>query len=139
MQKTTFTSKVSPALGLAVNHLGGALEHYAQKDFEKAEVEVWYASSEVEYALFLLELDCTSTYEPADDALGEKLDFEFAILKVQGLLKETIKNLETGKTENVLRTLWLARRILILTQREIEKSELQNPDGTRKPHTQRLH
>jgi hypothetical protein len=117
--------KAWAAVETAANHLEEALNAYSQRDLERAKLKVWEASSEVEYALFLLELDHAETEELKNENPSKKeVEFKGCILKVQDLLKSTLKDFQSKKPGDLLRTLWLARAPLIALQEKIEKDKL---------------
>ena len=117
--------KAWAAVETATNHLKEALNAYSQRDLERAKLKVWEASSEVEYALFLLELDQTETEALEDEKPFKKgIEFEVGVLKAQERLKTALKDFQSKKPGDLLRTLWLARAPLIALQEKIEKDKL---------------
>jgi len=117
--------KAFAAVKTALTHIEEAVTAYSQEDLEKAKMKVWDASSEVEYALFLLELNHTETEgTEKKESPKKEVDFQTYILKAQELLKTLLRDSQFKKLEELLPTLREARRSLIALQERIERNKI---------------
>ena len=110
------SSEVFESVQKAVRELELGLEAYLKKNPREAELRVWNASSEAEYALFLLEVEEGLSFQEGDSPKNKvegKNPVEL-VVKAQNLLKEALEAGENSR--NLFEKLWEARKSLITLQ-----------------------
>jgi len=118
--------KTTEAINSALTHLGNSMQALAKNNDEKAVVNsLWLASSETEYALFLLSFVHQEKSESSHwkQSSQPKLVVEVgpALASAQSLLQEAKSNMEAGATERAYEEAWTARNLLLKIQELFEK------------------
>jgi hypothetical protein len=119
--------KIRDAINSAVSHLDDSIRALANKNDEKAAVNsLWLASSETEYALFLLSLMFSEksesyTWKHSSQPKQQVVEAGSAIDSARSLLKEAKNSLETDATEKAYEEAWTARNLLLKVQELFEK------------------
>jgi len=120
--------KIREAINSAITHLDDSMRTLTKNNDEKAVANsLWHASSETEYALFLLSLihHEKSESSPWKQSSQPKQVVEVspALASAQSLLKEARNNLEAGATEKAYEEAWTARNLLLKAQELFEKKQ----------------
>jgi len=106
------------------------LEDYIQRTPSKAELKIWEASSEVEYALFLLEIDGEPIYLKPENlnCEDEKQNPAECVVRAQTLLQEALELCDASEGRGqVSEKLWAAKRYLLASQEQVKREEGRSP------------
>jgi|GEM_PF-2290817 len=120
--------KLVEAIASAINSLEKAVKALVDKDEEKLSGQLWQASSDSEYALFLFSL--IQQKEPA--SLGsswkskvrlKKVDVEAALALTHDLLRDAQENIQKNGFQEAYEKTWMARGYLLKAQQKLEKAK----------------
>lgn len=116
MSKDEAVSSIKKAL----EELEQALEVYTQKDLEEVSRRIWVASSEAEYALFLLGISLGSEFPnslKAKASQGRGVEPQGHMVKAQELLRSALESYGSeGDLRKLYKAVWEARGYLIELQ-----------------------
>jgi len=130
-----YREKIADAINSALSHIENSRRALAKNTDEKLVANsLWLASSETEYALFLLSMmnsECSES-SPWKHSSQPKQSVEAgpALASALSLLKEAKINIEAGVTEKACEEVWTARNMLLKVQ---ELSEKKRKSATAQP------
>ena len=120
--------KLIEAITSAINSLEEAVKALADKDEGKLSGQLWQASADSEYALFLFSL--TQQEEPASSGSPwkskvrlKKVDVKSALALTHDLLRDAKENMEKDGFQEAYEKTWMARGYLLKAQQIIEKAK----------------
>jgi len=116
--------KIVGSIASAVEHLEKSMEALVKKDEGSMESSVWRATTDVEYALFLLSL--TQGEEPESsswrpDLPSRQAEIGPVLMLAQDLLKEAKDAVDAGELREARKKTWAARAHLLKARELMEK------------------
>jgi len=114
--------KILASLEAAMGHLENSLKLLSKEREKEASEEVWQASSDVEYCLFLLSLhyDEPEGFAVKQSSSGE-MKLDSALTTALNTLKETKDDVEKNDLDRALKNAWKVRGCLLRVQEFFEK------------------
>ena len=120
--------KLVEAITSAINSLEEAVKALVDKDEEKLSGQLWQASADSEYALFLFSL--TQKEEPTSSDSSrksktrlKKIDIESALALTNDLLRDAKGNIQKDGFQEAYEKTWMARGYLLKAQQILEKAK----------------
>ncbi len=117
--------KIEAALTEALKHLDNTIESLNGSDEKAAAYSLWSASSEVEYAVFVLSLAQSETQEIAlatrVEASKERMEPKLALIDAQQLIQESKTSTQSGEFGKGYVEARAARNLLMKSQESLEK------------------
>jgi hypothetical protein len=114
--------KVLASLKSAMGHLENSLKLLSEEREKEAFDEVWQASSDIEYCLFLLSLhhDEPEGYAVKQSS-SEEIQTGSALTTALDMLRKTKSSVENGNLGEAIRNAWKVRGCLLRVQKVFEK------------------
>ena len=117
--------KIEAALAEAKKHIEESISAYAHNDEKATSNSLWIASSEAEYAVFLLSLlqSDNSKTTPSRQSSSTKQPFELqsSLTSTQQLLANAKANVQARDYKKGYEDSWTARNVLLKMQDFVEK------------------
>ena len=117
--------KIEAALAEAKKHIEECISAYAHNDEEATSNSLWIASSEAEYAVFLLSLlqsdNSKTTPSRQSSSTKQPLELQSSLTSAQQLLANAEANVQAGDYDKGYEDAWTARNVLLKMQDFVEK------------------
>jgi len=121
--------KIKTALTAALKHIEESVGAYAHNNEKTMSNSLWTASSEVEYAVFLLSLlqgdNSKITPSKQSSSTKQSLELQSSLAFAQQLLASAKANAEAGDYKKGHEEAWAARNLLLKVQDSVEKKRKQ--------------
>ena len=115
-------NKITKAVLSAMKHLGNSKTLIAENSQDALANQIWKASAELEYALFLFSiLRKNEDHSWKVDLKSKKLEIAPAIASTEELLEKAKINFENGNFLEAYKKMWIARGYLLKVQNVLEK------------------
>ena len=116
--------KVTKAILSTMKHLENSKKSIAENNRDALENQIWKASAELEYALFLFSIlrqNEEQNHSWKGNLKSKGLEFAPVIASTQELLKKAQTDFENGNLPEAHKNIWLARGHLLKVQNFLEK------------------
>lgn len=116
--------KVTKALLSAIKHLETSKDFLPENNQDELANQVWKASAEVEYALFLFSIlrqNEDQSHSWKVDLKSKELEVAPVIASTQELLEKAKTSFESGDLLEAHKNMWIARGYLLKVQSFLEK------------------
>jgi len=116
--------KIEAALTAASKHIEESIGAYARNDEKAMSNSLWTASSEMEYAVFLLSLlqgDNSKTPSKQSSSTKQSMELQSSLTFTQKLLASAKANVHAGDCKKGYEEAWTARNLLLKVQDFVEK------------------
>jgi len=120
----TLEQKITKAILSTLKHLENSKKSNAENNQDVLENQIWKASAELEYALFLftvLRQNEDQNHSWKGNLKSRGLEFAPVIASTQELLKKAQTDFENGDLLEAHKNVWLARGHLLKVQNFLEK------------------
>jgi hypothetical protein len=120
----TLEKKITKAVLSAMKHLENSRKSIKENNENVLTNQVWKASAEVEYTLFLFSILQQNEHQSHSwkvDLKSKQLEVAPAITSTQELLKKAKISFENGDLLEAHKKIWIARGYLLKIQKVLEK------------------
>lgn len=117
--------KIKAALTTALRHMEESISAYAHNDEKAVSNSLWIASSETEYAVFLLSLlqsdNSKTTPSKQGSSTKQSMELQSSLISAQQLLASAKADVQAGDYKKGYEEAWIARNLLLKVQDFVEK------------------
>ena len=119
----TLETKITKAVLSAIKHLENSRRSITEDNENLLANQVWKASAEVEYALFLFSIlrQNEQSHSWKVDLKSKELEVAAVITSTQELLQKAKTSFENGDLLDAHKKIWMARGYLLKVQNILEK------------------